>query len=202
MQSLIDQLLPVYDVRERHRTTVRAGAAAVYAAIGSTDLASTPAVRALLFARAIPGAILAGRAGLRELRRRLYETVTLRAFERHGFRIIAEFPPDELVIGVEGQFWRLRGGVCTPAPEHFRSVAPAPGTARAVWNFTVRPAGASHVELATETRVQCADAAARRRFLPYWLVIRAGSGLIRRQMLRAIRRAAESGSPGVPDAPP
>lgn len=48
--------------------------------------------------------------------------------------------------------------------------------------------------LATETRVQPTDRQAARAFLPYWLVIRAGSGLIRRDLLRAVaRRATHSG---------
>jgi hypothetical protein len=44
--------------------------------------------------------------------------------------------------------------------------------------------------LSTETRVQPTDTAAR-AFRPYWWAIRAGSGLIRRDVLRAVRRRAE-----------
>ena len=44
--------------------------------------------------------------------------------------------------------------------------------------------------LCTETRVHCPDRASRLRFWPYWLAIRLASGLIRRQMLAAIERAA------------
>jgi hypothetical protein len=35
------------------------------------------------------------------------------------------------------------------------------------------------------------DAAARRAFAHYWLVVRPGSGAVRRSWLRAIRRRAE-----------
>ena len=42
--------------------------------------------------------------------------------------------------------------------------------------------------LVTETRVESTDARARRLFALYWLVIRLGSGLIRRDLLRAVRR--------------
>jgi hypothetical protein len=45
------------------------------------------------------------------------------------------------------------------------------------------------------TRVRCADASARRRFLPYWYLIRPASEMIRRAMLREIRRSAESAAP-------
>jgi hypothetical protein len=60
-----------------------------------------------------------------------------------------------------------------------------------VWNFTVRELGGGVVELATETRVRCADAAALRRFRPYWALVRPASGAIRRLMLREIGRVAE-----------
>src|SRR5215213_1917910 len=54
-----------------------------------------------------------------------------------------------------------------------------------------RPTG-DIVRLATETRVRCTDPASRRSFLRYWTVVGPFSGLIRREMLRSIRRAAES----------
>jgi len=47
-------------------------------------------------------------------------------------------------------------------------------------------------ELSTETRVAGTDAHARRRFGLYWLAIRPGSGLIRREWLRAIERRARA----------
>lgn len=188
---LIDDFLPDYDVRERHRIPVNASADATYAAVLTADLAGAPIARALLFARALPGAIGAGREGLRQLRARHREPVTIRDFEERGFRILAERPPHEIVVGLEGRFWKARGGVCSPPAAAFGSIAQAPGTARAIWNFTTRTTSTGATELTTETRVRCADGAARRRFLPYWFVIRAGSGAIRRMMLHEIRRAAE-----------
>ena len=45
--------------------------------------------------------------------------------------------------------------------------------------------------LSTETRVQPIDATAARAFRPYWWAIRGRSGLIRRDVLHAVRRHAE-----------
>ena len=45
--------------------------------------------------------------------------------------------------------------------------------------------------LSIDTRVVCADAATRRRFLWYWRLIQPGSGLIRRAILSRFRREAE-----------
>ena len=190
--TTLDAWLPAWDVRERHRTRVRASPDATYAALRTTDLAGSPVVGALLLLRALPGALLRGPAGLSELRGRGREPVTLATFERHGLRVLDERPPDELVIGLEGRFWLPTGDLCTPAASAFCATEPAPGTARAVWNFTVAARADGTTELATETRVYCADAGARRRFLPYWYVIRPFSGIIRRAMLNAIRRAAEA----------
>ena len=66
-----------------------------------------------------------------------------------------------------------------------------PGMAVAAWNFTVLPTDEGSL-VATETRVRCTDAAARRSFARYWRVVRPFSGLIRTEALRAIRRTAES----------
>jgi hypothetical protein len=188
---LIDEYLPRYDVRERHSLLVRASPRETYAALRSTDLAGAPLVRMLLLLRALPGALGRGRAGLDALRLRRAEAITLATFEARGFRVLAETPPEELLIGLEGQFWRPAGGLCTPPSELFRVQAPSPGMARAVWNFALRPMANGETELRTETRVQCADAATRRRFLPYSWLIRPGSGVLRCAMLRAIRRTAE-----------
>jgi hypothetical protein len=50
----------------------------------------------------------------------------------------------------------------------------------------------------TETRIHLTDEAARRAFGRYWLVVRLGSGAIRRDWLRAARRHAEQGPTELP----
>lgn len=190
--SPIDAWMPRWDVRERHRVRVAAPPDVTYATLHTADLAASPLARALLALRALPGALLQGASGLAALRASEHQPVTLAAFEARGFRILEERPPSALVIGLEGQFWRPTGNIRTPAADAFRDSAPAPGTARAVWDFTLHALADGTTELATETRVHCADAATRRRFLPYWYLIRPGSGYIRLAMLGAIRRAAES----------
>ncbi len=190
MPLLIDELMPVFDVRERHAITVGASREATYDAIARTDLAP-PLVRALLFLRALPAALARSRQSVRKLRAQGREPITLRTFERHGFRILGERRPEEILIGLEGRFWTLDGALCETSLDRFRTTAPAPGSARATWNFVVRD-GPRGAVLETETRVRCADGRARRHFLPYWYLIRPASGLIRRAMLRRIRRAAEA----------
>lgn len=112
-------------------------------------------------------------------------------FERRGFRTIVERAPEELVIGLLGQFWTPTGSVCDNVSAATFASGPPPGQALAGWNFTVTELEGGGCELATETRVLCADDA-RRKFLLYWSVIQPGSGLIRRAMLKAIKQEAES----------
>lgn len=187
---LIDEFMPRYDVVERHSISVRASNAQTYAAIGATDFAGG-IIRVLLVLRMLPGALLHGPRGIRALAQRRASPMTLASMQRSGFHLLAERAPDELALGIEGRFWTLSGDRATPSADVFRTRPPAPGTARGVWDFRVRAIDAGHCQLSTETRVLCADDATRRKFLPYWAVIRLGSGLIRRAMLRAIRRTAE-----------
>jgi len=188
---LIDSYMPEYDVSERHHTRVAASREATYAALWTADLANASMARMLLALRALPGALGHGVSGVRTLWERGAKPITLATILERGFRVLAELPPTELVIGVEGQFWRATGNLCTPPVTEFRSQPPAPGTARGVWNFHLRALADGTTELTTETRVQCADAGVRRRFLPYWYAIRPASGMIRHALLREIRRSAE-----------
>jgi hypothetical protein len=46
--------------------------------------------------------------------------------------------------------------------------------------------------LSTETRILATDPRTRRSFAAYWFLIRAGSGAIRREVLRVVAGRAES----------
>ena len=109
-----------------------------------------------------------------------------------GFTLLEERPGEQLLLGTVGRFWRARGELCTSSPDRFRAPSPA-GIAKAAWNFAVGIREDGATELTTETRVLCADAATRRRFLAYWMLIKPFSGLIRQEMLAAVRSTAELG---------
>jgi hypothetical protein len=191
---LLDDLMPVYDVVERHHTTVRAAPATVFAAIKSFDLSDSLLTRLLLFVRALPGWLVAmvrsPSAALTQLRGGRAE-LRLADMERAGFKVVAEDAPRELVIGVLGKFWSVRGDRSPDVTAASFAAGPSRGYALAGWNFTVEANTDGSSELRTETRVWCADDV-RARFRVYWLVIRPGSGLIRHEILQAIRRNAEA----------
>jgi hypothetical protein len=188
---LIDDFMPEFLVRERHHLHIAAPAEEVYAALRSTDFGRARVIRWLLWLRVLPAAISLGARGIRDLARRSAEPLDLDAFERQGFAILAEDPPRELLIGLEGAFWRP-GGALRPVDRTAFCRAAPPGVARAAWNFTITPDGARGCRVATETRVR-AGAGTHLPLRLYWLVIRPGSGLIRRQMLRAVRDQVQEG---------
>ena len=77
-----------------------------------------------------------------------------------------------------------------PATVH-ELVRPLPdGWVRIGMDFRLAAADGA-TRLSTETRVLATGPVARRRFRLYWLAIRGGSGLIRRELLRAVAQRAE-----------
>ena len=181
---LLDTFLPDYDAREYHATDVRAPVEQVYAALRTADLGASLIIRGLFLLRGV-AFLLQPRA-----RRQQRRTRTLDDFLQSGFVLLGERPDEELVLGLIGRFWTPRGDTRGIPAARFQAFA-EPGYAKAVWNFALSPCDHGVVHLSTETRVLCLDAASRRRFRRYWTLISPWSGLIRREMLRTIRRAAE-----------
>jgi hypothetical protein len=188
---LLDDFMPVFDVRTSHAIDVAAPPERVYACLWTADFDHWGLTRALYALRTLPAVVAAPREAWGRLRAALRPGHhTLSDMLAGGFAVLGERPGEEVVLGTVGRFWRAGGETRPVSPARFREPAP-PGAAKAAWSFTAnrRPGGA---ELRTETRVLCADAAARRRFRAYWLLIRPFSGMIRREMLAAVRSVAES----------
>jgi hypothetical protein len=186
----IDEWMPSYDFVERHTTYVRAPPPTVYQALLDVDLGRLFVVRLLLGLRALAALLGSSRRSLRGL-----GDGTLRTFLGRRFTVLVEDPPTEIVLGITGRFWMPSGSLVPTEAESFRDPPPA-GTARAAWNFHLSADSPALARLTTETRIRCADAAARRSFRVYWRVVRPGSGLIRRAILNAVRREAERRAAG------
>lgn len=166
---LIDRLFPHSDHHEYHSTIVRATPERVYEVIRHGQLAAHPIVRMLM-----------------RLRGMKTSAFSLDLFLQQGFCLLAEDPPREIVLGIEAPFWKP---ACKLTPVDAQSfLRPVPrDSARAAWNFAIEPLGDASL-VSTETRVLCANW----KFRAYWMVVRPFSGLIRRLMLRAIRKASEA----------
>lgn len=167
--------MPEYDRREVHRRTVTAPPEAIWAAVKELRSDEMTLMRMLM--------------GIRTLGRRRGDDArpVLSAFRGMGFRLIDEEPEKELVIAGIGRFWQLSGGLrVVESREQFASFE-EPNYAKVAFNFRLEDG-----ELSTETRILGTDAHASRRFGLYWLLVRPGSGLIRREWLRAIDKRAGS----------
>ena len=192
---LLDELLPAFDVRTHHVIRVDAPAGHVYASLWVTNFDHWGVTRTLYAIRALPALAVAPANTWTSFRRQLrLHQFTLQDLLGHGFGLLGEQAGEELVIGTVGRFWRARGQLCATTGAAFAQPA-SPGTAKAAWSFAVRQHPHGGTELRTETRVLCADAASRSRFRAYWTLIRPFSGLIRREMLAAVRVHAEETRP-------
>jgi len=89
------------------------------------------------------------------------------------------------------QPWKLRGGQVPPVLDGpgLRTFD-EPGWVKTGIDFVLHP-DVDGTRLTTETRVIAADARTHARFRLYWLLYRAGSGLIRSDLLCAVARRAE-----------
>jgi len=175
---LLERILPEFDVRSRHAIEIDAPAERVARAAYAWRLDSSPIIRLLVRLRG-----LGKRAG------------TIRdAMAGAGFSVIAERENEEMVLGVAGRFWALSESanlVRTPDEESFRRFD-RKGCAKAAMTFRIEALDPARTRLSTETRVLCCDRAARRSFRLYWTLIGPFSGLIRREILRGIAKAATS----------
>ncbi len=145
----------------------------------------------LIGIRSLPGVAL----GKGPLRRRSHGTRTsplMEAITSSRF-IILHWEPDRIMtLGIVGQFWRLTGGDDAAVKDHATFVDfNEPGFVKSAIDFVLVPHGPG-TRLSTNTCNRATDESTARLFSNYWRVIGFGSKLIRRDMLRAVRRRAES----------
>lgn len=179
--ELLDRFMPEYEVRERHEAAVAAPADVTFAAARELDLGHAPLVRGIFTARQL---FMGGRAASAPSRPFVDETIAL------GWRVLAENPGRQLVLGAVTQPWQADVVFRGLPPEEF-AVFAEPGYVKIVWTIEAAPLGTDASLFRTETRVVATDPVARARFRRYWAVVRPGIVMIRREMLRLVRRRAE-----------
>lgn len=182
---LIDRYVAAPDFRERHATNVNADAETALAIASAYRTEDDPFFRGMIGLREFPMRVIRKTVG--------GSSGSQLPFGIDNFTLL-EANKSEIVYGLAGRFWSLDYGL-----EKFSGSAEflaikTPGSAKLALNFAVGLDGDGKTILSTETRIACADAAARRRFAPYWYLIRPVSGLIRRRTLNAIRRSSEAKS--------
>lgn len=174
MKSL-DDFLPTYEFSERHSLAIAAPPERIDVALRTVSLRDIPVARALWALRRL------GRSWGDPGKPFVHSAL-------EGAVLLDQAPEEGLVLGLTGQFWRIRGGDKAGRPrtaEEFRAYD-RPDACKAVIEFRIGSA-----VLSTETRVHVPDPASRRKFARYWFVIRPFSGLIRILFLHAAKRKAE-----------
>ena len=183
--SALDDVLPTYRFRERHQKTIAAKPDAVWTALLAITPQELPLSRLLMGIRSAPAWLAGRRGGFGASSRPLIDL-----FIAGGFRKLRDDPPRVFIAGAAMQPWRLVQGEMADVGDlaGFRAFS-RPGFVLAAISFELEPTELG-TRLDTETRIQPTDSGAGRAFLPYWMAIRAGSGLIRRETLRAVARPA------------
>jgi len=180
---LLDRFIPQYEVREYHETRVAAPADTAFAVACALDLQDSGLIRAIFKG---PELLMgAGPEARREPQSFLAEVLAL------GWRVIAEEPGRELVVGAVTQPWEANVRFRGLDPEEFAGFS-EPGYAKIAWTLAVESTGPDSSIFRTETRVVTTDARSRRRFRRYWSLVSPGVVLIRREMLRLIRSEAKA----------
>ncbi|MBV8580017.1 MAG: hypothetical protein JOZ86_05230 [Candidatus Eremiobacteraeota bacterium] len=178
--TLLDRFMPAYEVTERHELRVAAPASLTYAAAREFDLMDSPVIAALFRGREL----MMGAS---------HEATSLRLRELtecFGWRVLAEEPGREIVLGTVTKPWEPNVVFHGVAPERFAQFD-EPGYAQIAWTLAAEPIDERTSVVRTLTRVRTTDSAARARFRRYWAVFSPGIALIRRAALRSVRREAE-----------
>jgi hypothetical protein len=170
---LIDEFLPEHDFIETHDISISAAAADIYRVANEIDFSESFIIRWLFRLRGMSA-----------------EALTFDALKRSMFEDLGVIANKELVLGLVGRFWTIGGGLKRVGAAGFKAFK-TPGYAKAVWNVSLHPDG-ENTRLTTETRIKCLDADSRLKFSRYWMFIQPFSGLIRMEILKTIKRHAES----------
>lgn len=184
--SRLDELMPAWDHHEIHRRWLPAAPESVWDAMWNLRVRDLSVTGALTRLRGGPSAWRRNPAA---------GHADMRVMDAMAPKLLIAERPEEMVLTDVARYTAMRParpereGEWTP--EDFAAYA-EPGWSKVGMNF-VLVAVDRGTELSTETRVVSTDAATRRSFAAYWLAVRAGSGMIRRDIIKAIAKAARTG---------
>lgn len=174
-ETLLNEVLPRFDVTAQYSTRVHATPARVYAILQQGMPVGT-ITRLLMALRNIPRLFRGKESGGN--------------MPENAFYKLKQLENREMVVGIIGQFWKP---VSNPLPIHnleeFLEFEKE-GFCKAAMNLRIIEKGPYLCLITTETRVMCYGSA-RDKFLDYWKVIGPFSGLIRKELLRRIKKRAE-----------
>lgn len=169
-------MMDLFDFSERHSILIRARPETILNSVRRYRLGDDPLLRPALYLRGLPT--------------RLLHAPSPPPLELQDFTLLSQ-TDRSLVYGLKGAFWRTDYGL-----RHFDTSMEFLGDRDAsgailILSFMTGPATRERTRLVTQTHVLCPTSHIRQCFLPYWLVIRPISGLLRRRMLPQIKARCE-----------
>jgi hypothetical protein len=179
---LLDCFMPSFDVAERHHIRVSAPAETTLAAASEADLLQSPIARAIFRAREV---ILGGEPD-RESRPRGLLALT----QSIGWRVLAEVPGREVVVGAVTQPWKANVTFMGLSPDEFTAFT-EPGYVKIAWTLRADPITPTESVFRTETRAVATDVSARTKFRRYWSLLSPGIIAIRLMTLQPVKAEAE-----------
>jgi hypothetical protein len=179
---LLDRFIPAYDIAERHHIRVAAPAATTLQTASEMDLLHSPIARAIFRAREV----ILGSEPDRVARPRGVLALT----QSLGWRVLAEVPGREIVMGAVTQPWKANVTFEGLPPDEFAAFY-EPGYVKIVWTLRADPIGPNESVFRTETRAIATDPSAYAKFRRYWSLLSPGIIMIRAAMLQPLKREAE-----------
>lgn len=179
METLLDQFMPEYRLRQIDRIRVKASPEVTWEIARNLDTFELPISKFLFTVRTLPE-IFMGK------KRELPKQSKIKDFTGpdKGFKILAENIGREIVIGSIGKFWKLN----IPFQNNISSSDfvsfTQPGFGKLVWNLKVDPDAHGGSWLTWELRVTATNDETWKQFKKYWFVIGKFSHMIRRMALK------------------
>ncbi|WP_252345402.1 hypothetical protein [Gluconobacter sp. P1C6_b] len=165
-----------FDFSERHSILIRARPATVLNGVRHYRLGDDALLRPALYLRGLPA--------------RLLRAPSPPPLELQDFTLLSQ-TNRSLIYGLKGAFWQTNYGLRRfDTSMEFLGDRDA-SVATLILSFMTGPATRGRTRLVTQTHILCPTSHVRRCFLPYWLVIRPVSGLLRRRMLSQIKARCE-----------
>lgn len=172
--------LPQFQFHEKHRTVIHTTCPEnILPLIAKYDVQQDTVIRQLMSLRQFPQKFL-----------RNQQAHSTSRFGLHSFTLL-HCSATELCYGLRGQFWRADFGLENVPDASAFQASIAPGSAKLLLRYQVSELTPGQHELCTETFIYCPDRTAQLKMTAYWLAIRAGSGWIRKRMLKAVKSNLE-----------
>jgi hypothetical protein len=180
--SLLDVFMPDYEVVDRHSVRIAVPADVVLTAAAEVDIEKCPLIRAIFKSREL---ILGG-----EPDNTIRPCGLLAEMQSLGWRVLAEIPGHEIVVGAVTKPWEPNPVFRGLAPDEFTNFRD-PGYVKIIWTLRADAVGSTESIFRTETRAVGTDGEARKKFRRYWSLVSPGIIAIRSVMLPAVKAEAE-----------